>query len=250
MVAATNREPSIEESDLEEDAPSPKRRRLSVLSRSEDESESPLVDGSDRIEDVLLQEESPDEHLRLDPESAGGSDTPQSPGAAAQQPTFHRAPRFIPVEQPETSTREPLPDAFSPRRRGTKDVPGGLTAEMRNWLLDIEATTGPKSDGDFVAKIAVNNFRCGLGMILVNGQTVTHDAATRHSGLISNVRVMLAGGGRVVGLARRNEVHVGSHVAIAKPIWEVNLGVEGRWVVACDWLCQDEPFTSDSSEGR
>lgn len=140
------------------------------------------------------------------------------------------------IEQPEVKTRETLPDAFSPRRRGTKDVPGGLAAELRNWLIDIEAKTGPKSDKDFIAKLYVEGFRRGQGMVLINGQTITDCAPAQEPRSNPSVKVMLAGEGRLLGLARRNEIRIGSHVTIAKPTWEVNMGIEGRWVVACDWV--------------
>ncbi|KAK9782717.1 hypothetical protein AB5N19_09297 [Seiridium cardinale] len=225
----------VNDSDFEEDAPLPKRRRLSVSSGVEDEPALPSTASVGGIEGVESTEE-----LVEDPyatESPADSDEPESPGVSAQQPVFHRAPRFIPVEQPEASAREPLPDVFSPRRRGTKDLPGGLAAEVRDWLMEIEANTGSKRDGDFIANISVEEFRLGSGMVLVKGRSASGDvSSTREQGTFSSVRVMLAGEGRLVGLARRNEVVVGSLVAIAKPVWEVILGVEGRWVVACDWV--------------
>lgn len=235
IAAALNDGYPINDSDFEEDVPSPKRRRLSVSSGMEDEPALPSTNSGADIEGVQSTEELVGE---MDvTEHSGDSDTPESPGVSAQQPIFHRAPRFMPVEQPEASTREPLPDAFSPRRRGTKDVPGGLAAEVRDWLMDIEANTGTKRDGDFIARVSVEEFRCGWGMVLVKGQSIAGDASsTREQGTVPGVRVMLAGEGRLVGLARRNEVAVGSLVAIAKPVWDVSLGVEGRWVVACDWV--------------
>ncbi|KAH6652788.1 hypothetical protein BKA67DRAFT_536508 [Truncatella angustata] len=231
VVTATNYE-SFE--DIDRDGPTPKRRRrLSVFSENDVDSDLSLADELNVIEDTQSVDERSDDAHELGSDLS--SDALDLQGRIAQQPTFHSAPRFVPVERPEASTRDPLPDAFSPRRRGTRDVPGGLAAEVRDWLMDIEANVGPKRDEDFIAKISVEEVRRGSGMFLIRGRNVT-ETSTYQTRAPSSVKVMLAGEGRLVGLARRNEVIVGSVVAIAKPFWEVDLGTEGRWAVACDWV--------------
>ncbi|ETS81054.1 hypothetical protein PFICI_06056 [Pestalotiopsis fici W106-1] len=236
-AAASDHGFHVEESDPEHGAPFPKRRRLSVSSVVEDEDE-PTLPWTDPLDEIRAAQ-SDDEHLDNpdDFESTANSDAPESPGVNVQQPTFQRAPRFKPVERPEGTTHDPLPDAFSPRRRGTKDVPGGLAAQVRDWLMDIESNTGSKRDGDFVARISVEEFRHGQSMVLVKGHIVPDDSSTtQHRATVPSLQVMLAGEGRLLDLARRNEVIVGALVAIAKPVWEINLGPEGRWAVACDWV--------------
>ena len=49
-------------------------------------------------------------------------------------------------------------------------------------------------------------------------------------------KALLAGPGRLLGLARRNEVVPGTVVGIARPTWEVELVNLGLWTVACDWV--------------
>ncbi|KAF7533414.1 hypothetical protein G7054_g7105 [Neopestalotiopsis clavispora] len=230
----------VDESDPEQGAPFPKRRRLSVSSvlADEDEPDLPWLNSSDEIK-VAHSEGREEEELEHpdDFDSAFNSDAPESPGVKVQQPTFQRAPRFKPVERPEGATHDPLPDAFSPRRRGTKDVPGGLAAQVRDWLMDIESNTGSKRDGDFVARLAVQEVRRGQSMVLVKGHNVPDDSSSTHQRTNTpSLQVMLAGEGRLLDLARRNDVVVGALVAIAKPVWEINLGPEGRWAVACDWV--------------
>lgn len=184
------------------------------------------------------------------------------------QPTFQRAPRFKPAEVPEGAPRpEPLPDVFSPRRKGAKYVQGGLAAELRDWLVDVEAgigsgsgsgpgsgsTTAPgtKRDEEWVARIRVDSLRGGngsaRGMTLVLGRQVfdgiNNNAAgadgseERGDALGTNtVKLILAGLGRLSGLGVGNDVRPGVVLGIARPTWEVVLDGLGRWGVACDWV--------------
>jgi hypothetical protein len=184
-----------------------------------------------------------------------------------QQPKFHKPPRFKPAEVPgAASPAEPLPDAFSPRRKGTKYIPGGLAAELREWLVDVEAGTGSgfgsgsmtsfigKRGEEWVARIRVDELRGGYGsacgMTLVTGRVVladTHD--THEEGQIqgenekgsevlatNTVRVILAGPGRLSGLGVNYEVKPGSMISMARPTWEFVLDGLGRWGASCDWV--------------
>ncbi|KAI1331783.1 hypothetical protein F5Y16DRAFT_359243 [Xylariaceae sp. FL0255] len=125
------------------------------------------------------------------------------------QPKFQRAPKFKPPEPPpEGHPRpEPLPDAFSPsaargRRGAARYVPGGLAAELRDWLVDVEAGVGVGSISSYgssglvgtvgvlgggrereredqekwVARVRIDEVRGGTGfargMTLVSGRVV------------------------------------------------------------------------------
>ncbi|KAI1133448.1 hypothetical protein F5Y10DRAFT_229049 [Nemania abortiva] len=184
----------------------------------------------------------------------------ESPGA--HQPTFQKAPRFKPTGIPEGAPRpEPLPDVFSPRRKGTKYIQGGLAAELRDWLVDVEAgigsgsMTGPgtKCDEEWVARIRVDSLRGASknarGMTLILGRQVldgkkNSSAESRCQGgseeavevLGTNtIRLILAGPGRLSGLGVGTDVRPGVLLGIARPTWEVILDGLGRWGVACDW---------------
>ncbi|KAI0394083.1 hypothetical protein F5Y17DRAFT_274099 [Xylariaceae sp. FL0594] len=193
------------------------------------------------------------------------------------QPKFHKPPRFKPVEVPEAAASraaaaaaEPLPDTFSPRRKGAKYMPGGLAAELREWLVDVEAGVGSISGLSLVgnregvhwaARIIVEELRSGgRGMTLVTGRLLHVSAKPSHmqvheggggegeEGLSQSgnerlptltptntvVRVILAGQGRLSGLGVGSEVKLGVVIGVARPTWEVTLD-DGRWGVACDW---------------
>ncbi|RYP15463.1 hypothetical protein DL765_005670 [Monosporascus sp. GIB2] len=178
-----------------------------------------------------------------------------APGQEQQQPTFHKAPRFKQPDFPVTEAvrRDPLPDVFSPHhRRGTsnKYAPGGLAAEVRDWLVGIEACSGVvkrREEGEWAARLVIGDVRAAPGMgVLVSSRRV-RDGLGEVEMLGSggggdgdepehDTKLILAGQGRLVGLARRNEVGKGAVVGIVGPTWEVELGGLGSWVVACDWM--------------
>ncbi|KAI0479584.1 hypothetical protein F4859DRAFT_440723 [Xylaria cf. heliscus] len=180
----------------------------------------------------------------------------------AHQPTFQRAPRFKPANIPEGVPRpEPLPDAFSPRRKGAKYIQGGLAAELRDWLVDVEAGTGSgsttglnaKRNGEWVMRIRVDDLhganRSARGMTLVLGRQVLNKITNASSDDRSQcgkldvaevlgpniVRLILAGPGRLSGLGIGEDVRRGVLLGIARPTWEVVLHGLGRFGVACDW---------------
>ncbi|KAI0551960.1 hypothetical protein F4679DRAFT_114841 [Xylaria curta] len=179
----------------------------------------------------------------------------------AHQPTFQKAPRFKPSEIPEGAPRpEPLPDVFSPRRKGAKYVQGGLAAELRDWLVDVEAGTGSglttninaKRNEEWVMKIRVNGLhsmhKSTRGITVVIGRQVLDrkgDGGDDDRGQSENavevlgsnsVRLILAGPGRLTGLGIGNDVRSGVLLGIARPTWEVVLDGLGRFGVACDWV--------------
>jgi hypothetical protein len=111
---------------------------------------------------------------------------------------FVKPPRFrapSPTSQPQPPT-EPLPDTFSPQRRGQKFLPGGLAAEVIGWVMNLENSTAaippsstfpststfastsanarPHSRGRDAVKVLVDEVRGGhaAGMTLVRGRQV------------------------------------------------------------------------------
>ncbi|KAK8102656.1 hypothetical protein PG984_015802 [Apiospora sp. TS-2023a] len=266
----------IEEAQV--DGPTPKRRRLSVSSDVDMEpivpassqgdlaassrgasEESSLGHSEDDAEDEGMISHDDDESSNSPPPLNSRRTTTTTTSAHQRQPKFQPVPRFRPPELPEPGHREPLPDAFSPRRKGAKYVPGGLASELQDWLMNIETATGSKRDGDWAARLCVEEVRTASNMMLVRGsQQHRHlDADDNDKGggggggggsglFISkhgdvSSRVILAGEGRLQGLARKSEVAVGCVVGIARPVWEVDLGSEGQWVVGCDWVVLSQP---------
>jgi hypothetical protein len=156
---------------------------------------------------------------------------------------FKPPPQFkAPSATTSLQPQYPLPDAFSPQRRGPKYVNGGLAGELRDWLVDVKGasdapTTATVPGNKFFAAaevattglIDIDEVRRANGFFLVRGHDTNDEA----------VHMVLAGEGRLSGLAeRRNLVTVGSPVMTLPPMWDIEL--EGqRWTVACDWYVAD-----------
>jgi hypothetical protein len=157
------------------------------------------------------------------------------------QSTFVKPPRFRPpVSSEKSHSSEPLPDQFSPHRRGQKYVAGGLAAEVRDWLFNIEST-GPgdsvrEKESPWLLRLVIDELSGGgkAGMALVQGRKV-------HTGTMDGpvetpvvMRIILAGEGAGTGLQKGSKVQVGKTVGIKGPVWEVVM--EGqKWGVGVDW---------------
>ncbi|OTB08959.1 hypothetical protein M426DRAFT_316250 [Hypoxylon sp. CI-4A] len=279
------REPSDDHSEEDPGHRSPKRRRISISSSfSTDAHTSPKFEDESTQEDLVYRDHDdpmaiesslPDyyhepaiiKEEEEDPEAETERALLKSTGLSAHQPTFQKAPRFKPVEIPEGEHRgDPLPDVFSPHRRGAKYVPGGLAAEVRDWFVDVWAsattatTTTTTSIGatrrdDWIARILVEQVQAAPGMVLVTGRHVRGSEveadpdlgvkdedsgaapgkADQTSTAQRSSRVVLAGSPRMVGLERSPEVRVGSLVGVGRPTWEMSLPDQGRWAVVCEW---------------
>ncbi|KAK1980935.1 hypothetical protein LZ30DRAFT_721798 [Colletotrichum cereale] len=236
--------PSVLHSDTEERTP--KRRRISISpvpSWHHDAQEDVAMSHGDDL--VIQHNEDGYEHEGIPDageESPSDLDTPHmgeedlsipdrhEGDMPKTQPTFRRAPRFK-VSDAETSRQEGLPEAFSPQRRGTKYVAGGLAAELQSWLAEVKGWTGGDRPADLVMNIVIDELRAGNRMYLVRGRRIVGDGEASEQ---IAARLMLAGEGRLTGLGQKAAVAVGSTVAISQPAWEVELD-GSRWIVACDW---------------
>ncbi|MCJ1382095.1 hypothetical protein MMC17_005207 [Xylographa soralifera] len=135
-------------------------------------------------------------------------------------------PRFIIPAPAATEALAPLPEAFSPHRRGAKYLPSGLAASCREWVLSAsqlgaptrKVKSGREGDGgaaEWVARVEVREVRQGEGVVLVRSGT--------------GERWMLMGGQRTGEGLRKGGV-----VGVKRPVWEVE--IEGEtWGVGVEW---------------
>lgn len=169
---------------------------------------------------------------------------PSTPVTA--QTTFVKPPRFRPPDDQEPHQRpiEPLPDAFSPQRRGQKFLAGGLAAEVIGWVMNLEsnapASSSTRSREDtWVIQLIVNEVRGGHGpgMTLISGRQA-HEGLDGRDGPMAHtlgvVKVILAGSGTAEVLQKANKVDVGKKIRIRGPVWEVFIKGE-KWGVAVTW---------------
>lgn len=238
--------------------PGPKRRRVT----------SPMISEGDGEPDLLADEE---EHVNAQVEEGNFSSSlpilssppaprrptssthskfllstplPQSTPQLAQTPStaFLKPPRFRPPDPSEIAENasDPLPDQFSPHRKGHKYIPGGLAAEVRDWLVNIESTIPAQKNREdqWLVKVVVDEVSGGgrAGMSLVSGRQVQEDENGELDMVDDRetIRVILAGEGQGVGVQKGAKVEVGRTVGIKGPVWEIFLDGH-NWGVGVDW---------------
>lgn len=231
--------PSVSRSTFEQDEPPPKRRRVSISPEvdinSELESTDELMDeGPDQVEvfsTPLFDNEAP---LRspVNSQEPTTDSAPQSPEEQAMRhPTFRNAPRFKPAVAASGSQQHPLPDAFSPQRRGAKYVPGGLAAEVRDWLVQVKGASEYDRPAGSDIGVTVDEVKSGVGMHLITAQQLDGDI----DGESIPAKAILAGDGRTAGLGGKTTVKRGDLVSLSQPMWDITLDDLGHFAVACDW---------------
>lgn len=146
---------------------------------------------------------------------------------------FAKPPRFRPQDPDVTRNIEPLPDAFSPHRRGQKYLPGGLASEVRDWLVNLESTASTRDRRtEWAVRIVVDEVKSDGGMVMVRGRQI-HDVEDEAVDKSVSIKLILAGEGMMEGL-NRSVVVVGGIIGIKGPMWEIFVKGE-RWGVGVEW---------------
>jgi hypothetical protein len=155
-----------------------------------------------------------------------------STAAPSQHPdhvsTHNARPHFIKPASAPVEVTEPLPEAFSPHRRGQKFVPGGMAAEVRQWVFDA-AQPATNSHARRIADSGADIWRVRVmesrghardGMILVRGSVEGKE-----------VKLLLPSTSKNKTLGH---VAQGVLLGIKTPTWEVEV-LRQTWVVVVDW---------------
>jgi hypothetical protein len=228
--------------------PPVKRRRVSIspdpepvldhdeLPKPKDSALSELIEveaSQDYDDEVMHEEAFHRESSPTDQKSASKKSFAGQGATGARQPAFIRPPHFRTLEAGEVGpSMHPLPDAFSPRKHGAKYMPGGLAAELRGWLVGIKGSDEDARLGRSESRIVVDLVHQGAHLWTVQGH--------RHSEGpdAERVKLLLAGTGRLKGLAKPTPVKEGMTIIVAPPTWDVLLDGLGSWTVACDWYTE------------
>jgi hypothetical protein len=239
------------EDDYKLEEPTPKRRRTSTSPGLQEDQglDDPNKDTYDDHQDYLSSSlpalSSPPAPRRPISTNAPRFLNPTAPPStpqvsAANQTTFLKPPRFRPPDPSEQAQAksDPLPEQFSPHRRGQKYVPGGLAAEVRDWLMNIESAipANKNKDDPWLVKLVVDEVSGGggAGMTLVRGRQIQAIDGGEMVDTLDEVKVILAGEGAGVGLQKGSKVEPGKRLGVKGPVWEVVIEGE-RWGVGVDW---------------
>lgn len=235
--------PSTFKSISERDDRPPKRRRVSVspetgASQDVDECDESMLVYDEPMEAIMTSSVEEDMAIAESslhseepvPESELPSPTEPS---TTRHPTFQNAPRFKVTEFAEEKNQQyPLPDVFSPQRRGEKYIPGGLAAELRDWLVQVKGASEYDRPAGSSVQVTISEARAGNGMWFVAAHQ--NDIYSRQHEA-NPTKVILAGDGRIKGLSGKNIVKEGGTVSMYQPMWDITLSDLGQLAVACDW---------------
>ncbi|SMR41586.1 unnamed protein product [Zymoseptoria tritici ST99CH_1E4] len=140
-------------------------------------------------------------------------------GTAIRRPAFLRS-SVAPSEQ------EPLPDAFSPHRRGEKFVPGGMAASLQQWVVEAGQAAMQSRKGfgylrgeEYVLRVTIVSVSTAGSPLLARGKQVDG----------TEIRLLL-----VMGSRKPGSVSAGSTVGVRAPTWQILIdGVD--CTVGVDW---------------
>jgi len=206
--------------------PSPEEVQLDVLMGDDERVE---VASSPTFDDRTAVQSSFDlEGLTAD----SGPPSPQAPDEQApRNPTFRNAPRFKAAEITAEVQQRPLPEAFSPQRRGAKYVARGLAAEVRDWLVQVKGASEYDRPAGSSIDVVVNEAMSAPGMHFIAARQL--DTGSEDENIPG--KVILAGDGRVTELRGRSAIRTGGIVSMSQPMWDITLDGIGQFAVACDW---------------
>lgn len=222
-----------------------KRRRVSLspeinatpdagqLDLSMEDDEEAEISGTPVFDDRIAVESS------FDPEGPMTDSQPQSPRSADEQaprhPTFQRAPRFKAADITAEPQQRPLPEAFSPQRRGAKYVAGGLAAEVRDWLVQVKGASEYDRPAGSSIDVVVDEVMSAPGMHIIAARKSGVEVESDHV----PTKVILAGDGRVAELRGKSIVRRSGVVSMSQPMWDITLNDLGQFAVACDWEAKE-----------
>lgn len=163
---------------------------------------------------------------RFAPATAPNPFLGSDPGATASHP-----PAFLrPSNNSTQDLPAPLPETFSPHRRGQKFVPGAMAATLQQWVLETGQAAIASRRGqaylygrDYVVQIRIEEVRDGGGAGPMVARGVDGQGEER--------RVLLA---RPLADVQRTGLARGDVVGVRAPVWDVE--VDGQaWTVGVDW---------------
>nr|POF01122.1 hypothetical protein CFP56_21070 [Quercus suber] len=173
-----------------------------------------------------------------------------SPATAHHPPTFLRPPPATTAPASGSAhPAAPLPETFSPHRRGHKFVPGGLALTLQTWVLE----TGQAALQSRRARAALSSssaLRAGADFVLTaRVEEIFGDDGGRGEGFAVTARaegrnLLFAPTGAG---AAESGLEVGCMVGVRAPVWEVRGGDGTSWTVAADWRVLASSSSSSSS---
>jgi hypothetical protein len=208
---------------------SPKRRRLDGNEYSIDRLEQPST--SNRPSYRPLVTPAPDNQA-----TQRFATPPISVGSTADDERLGQRLPFLRAAVPPLELSEPLPEIFSPHRRGQKFVPGGLASTVQQWVL--EAGQAAVQNRRRPAYLRQDNFVLKAKLDAVTGNGPILAKASMADGEDINLLLTLA---MSTPGSNARDLVAGSIVGVKEPCWKVQLR-QKQWTICVDWkLLQAHP---------
>ena len=188
--------------------------------------------------DPTNAQSSPEQRFSDDQDTPGagkGAGFTHSPALTVRQSTSRdradmQRPTFLRPPQHNQGATEPLPEAFSPHRRGQKFVPGGMAATVQQWVLETgqSAVQSRRSQGYQHGDDCIMRAR-------VESAMESNESFTARAKLVEgqSLDILLASGRGLNGSAG-NQIGSSTVVVIRAPVWELELD-RRMWTVVVDW---------------
>lgn len=163
-------------------------------------------------------------HLRFAPSSHITSTSASTPAPIAR-PSFLRP--------PTPPLPGPLPQAFSPHRRGAAFVPGGTASTVQAWVVEAgqSAAQGRRQQATY-QYLQTQDEGWGFRVRVERSEAMEGGGwrvlGQKDDGTGERVRCLLVGEGK-------GEVRVGGYVGVRGLGWEVDVDEDGVWWVGVGW---------------
>ncbi|KAF2271735.1 uncharacterized protein EI97DRAFT_258218 [Westerdykella ornata] len=180
-------------------------------------------------------------------------------------PVPSRSHFLLPAHPPSPAKPSaPLPETFSPSRKGNKFIPGGLASTLQSWIIETAnagyqtqtkdtVVWGREKEDGVKLRVRIEEVMFGKdglrgrgtdegvdcfpgGVVFVKGGTNIGTDCSLQSPAVEDcrrVRVLLAGNGGA-SRSKRVRLHARDIVGIRAPLWEVDVGNK-KWMVGVDW---------------
>ncbi|KAI9813271.1 MAG: hypothetical protein M1827_004213 [Pycnora praestabilis] len=151
--------------------------------------------------------------------------------------TTTRPPLILPaIPQTTDPPASPLPEAFSPHRRGHRFTGGGMASEVREWVVNrsqaASRNRGQSRNGDGQERAYAVTTR--VADVRSAGTVVTLLRSTGDKRILLTAPPTTASTTTVVERRQTGAVQEGSVVGIKEPAWMVTVGGE-EWLVGVEW---------------
>lgn len=150
---------------------------------------------------------------------------PSSTGTGIAVP--EQRPAFLSSQTATTHITEPVPETFSPQKRGQRYLPGGLAASMQMHVFGAADMAMRANHESMSAQTDART--CNIEHVTSGGNRAFYARGTALNGIPLNVLMVSA-------TQHGHVPNAGDCVRLRAPTWTVNV-LDQEWTMGIDWKC-------------